>query len=92
MDRKIGDYQCLWLRPGDSFKVMQDVGELDVGGVRKTEDYHAQRIADEQYVRARFVQQPRRGIIVAGERGDGHGTLAGGDGGDFFLGCHELVR
>ena len=46
MDREIRDDQSSRLSAGDGFEMVKDVGDRDVGGVRKTKDHHAERIAD----------------------------------------------
>ena len=92
VDGEIGDDEGLGFRPCDGLQMVEDVVEGDVRGVGKTEDDHAQRVADEEDIDPRFIEQAGHRIVVAGERGEGRGTFPAGDGGGFFLGCHGMVR
>ena len=74
--------------PGDGGHVVQHVVERDVGGVRKPEHHHAERIADQQDVHATFVEQARGRVIVGGERGDRASAFAVAQGLGFLKGGH----
>ena len=70
VDRQIADDQRLRLGAGDGGHVVQHVVERDVGGVRKSEHHHAERIADEQHIHAAFVEQAGGGVVVGGQHRD----------------------
>ena len=88
MDRQIADDESLRLGAGDGGHVVQHVIERDVGGVRKPEHHHAQRIADQQDVHAAFIEQAGGRVIVGGERGDRASAFAGPQGFGFLKGGH----
>ena len=76
------------LGAGDGGHVVEHVVERDVRGVRKTEDHHAERVADEQDVHAAFVQQAGGRVVVCGEDRDRAFAFAGPDGFCFLESGH----
>lgn len=86
--RKVRDDEGGRAGAGDGGEVMENVIESDVGGVRESEDDHAEGIADEEKIDAGLIEKAGGGVVVAGEGGDGIEALPKGDCGGLFLGSH----
>ena len=91
VDGQVADDKGFRFRPRDGGHMVEHVGESDVGGVWKSEDDHAEGIADEQDVDAAFIEQARGGVVVGGESRDGQAVFAGPDGFCFLKGGHVGV-
>jgi hypothetical protein len=65
-DRQVGDDRGRRLGAGHGLGVMKHVREGHAGGVGETEHDHAERVADEQHIDARLVEQPRGRVVVGG--------------------------
>ena len=92
VDGEIGDDESGGFGSDNGFEVVKDVRERHVGGVRESKDDHSERVADEENIDTGLIEQARRGIIVAGEGGDGAGSFFSGDQGDFLFGSHESLE
>jgi hypothetical protein len=76
MNRQISDDESGGFGTGNGFDMVKHMRQSDMGGVRKTENDHAQRIADEEDVRAGLVEQACHGKVIAGQRGNGAGAFS----------------
>ncbi len=78
------------LRPGagDGRDVVKHVVESDLGGIRKTEHHHAERVADEEDIHAVFIEQTGARVVIGREDRDRASAFSGSDGFGFLKGGH----
>lgn len=67
-DRQVGDDRCVLGPAGHCSGVADHVLESHGSGVGVPEHNHAERVANQDEINARFVDQPGGGIIVSGQR------------------------
>ena len=71
VDGEVCDDEGLGCAPGGGGGVVEHVLHVDMGGVGKAEDDHAEGIADEDEVDASFIEESGCRVVVGGERRDG---------------------
>jgi hypothetical protein len=69
-ERQVGHHQRRGPRPRDARRVIRDVGERHRQGGRLALQHVAERIADQQHVDARAIQQRGEARVVTGQHGD----------------------
>ena len=91
----VGHHQRATHGAAHGARVVQHLVHGDGERVFVAEDHHGQRVADKDEIDAGLVDQPRGGVVVGGERGDGLALalhLAECGHGDFWKGNARCAR